>query len=150
MTLGNFSFGPLLHNTLGFDEAFKELDRMLTSSKPTSTFPPHNIFKKDNQYIVELATAGFSKDELDVSVHDGYLIITGLKKDQDDKIDYIHKGIGTRSFTKKMKLINTIKVIDAEYVDGILRVVLENEIPEEKKPIKIEIGGVSNKQLLTE
>jgi molecular chaperone IbpA len=153
-TLGHLSFGPLLPTTLGFDDAFKEFDRILTSSKPTNSFPPHNIYKYgENNYVVELATAGFTRNELDIMVEDSHLVIRGTKLDNpDDEIEYIHKGIGTRSFTKKLKLLDTIKVIGAEYEDGILVIRLENIIPDEKRPIKIEIGHPvkANKQLLTE
>ena len=107
----------------------------------------------ENRYVVELAVAGFSKDEIDVTIADGNLVIKGAKSDKPDTAQYIHRGIGTRSFTKTLKVADTIEVKGAEYKDGILRIGLENIIPEHKKPRKIEIGNELKEfkpQLLTE
>jgi len=88
MTLGHISFGPLHHATLGFERLFHDMEKMLDSnvSKTVSTFPPHNILKlDDNRYIVELAVAGFSKDEIDITVDDGNLVIKGEKEEKDTR-----------------------------------------------------------------
>ena len=143
MTLGHISFGPLHHATLGFERLFHDMEKMLDSnvSKTVSTFPPHNILKlDDNHYIVELAVAGFSRDEIDITVDDGNLVIKGEKEEKDTGIQYLHKGIGTRSFTKTLRIADTVEVKGAEFKDGILKIGLENIIPEHKKPKKIEIG----------
>jgi molecular chaperone IbpA len=104
------------------------------------TFPPHNIIKLDeNRYVVELAIAGFTKDEIEVTVADGTLTIKGEKKEKELDVQYIHRGIGTRSFTKTLTVANTIEVKVAEFKDGILRIGLENIIPDSKKPRKITI-----------
>jgi molecular chaperone IbpA len=143
MTLGHISFGPLHHATLGFERLFHDMEKMLDSniSKTVSTFPPHNILKlDDNRYIVELAVAGFSKGEIDITVDDGNLIIKGEKEDKENEGQYLHKGIGTRSFTKTLRIADTVEVKGAEFKDGILKIGLENIVPEHKKPKKIEIG----------
>jgi molecular chaperone IbpA len=137
-------FGPLVPTTLGFERLFNEVEKLLeTKNKvPSQSFPPHNILKLDeSRYIVELAVAGFSKNEIDVSVNDGILIIKGEKKERDVEYTYIHRGIGTRSFTKNITIADTIEVKGAEFNDGILRIALENVIPDHKKPRKIEIGN---------
>jgi molecular chaperone IbpA len=142
MTLGRISFGPLHHSTLGFDRFFDDVEKLLSmeGQKTISNFPPHNIIKVDDtRYVVELAVAGFSKDEIDISVNQGELTVKGEKSDV-DKVQYLHKGIGTRSFTKTLTIADTIEVKGAEFKDGILRIGLENIIPENKKPRKIEIG----------
>jgi molecular chaperone IbpA len=143
MTVGRISFGPLHHTTLGFERFFDELEKLSTPdyrNAPTS-FPPHNIIKLDeSRYVVELAVAGFSKDEIDVSVEDGVLTIRGDKAEKETAVQYLHKGIGTRSFTKTLTVAETIEVKGAEFKDGILRIGLENIVPEHKKPRKIEIG----------
>lgn len=154
--LGRISFGPLVPSTLGFERFFNDVEKMLDSVelKQTSTFPPHNILKLDeNRYVVELAVAGFAKDEIEVTVDDGNLIIKGSKIEKNENVQYIHRGIGTRSFTKTLKVADTIEVQGAEFKDGILRIGLENIIPEHKKPRKIEIGNELKEfkpQLLTE
>lgn len=143
MTLGRISFGPLAHTTLGFERFFDDVERLLASDvqKVTQSFPPHNIIKlDDSRYIVELAVAGFSKNEISITVEDGTLIVKGEKKEKDTDVVYLHRGIGTRSFTKTLTVADTIEVQGAEFKDGILRIGLENIIPEHKKPRKIEIG----------
>lgn len=156
MTVGRISFGPLYNSTLGFDRFFNEVEKLLDSDlKPhtATTFPPHNIIKVDeSHYVVELAVAGFSKDEIDITLQEGNLVIKGSKQEKND-VTYLHRGIGTRSFTKNLTLADTIEVRGAEFVDGILRVALENVIPESKKPQKIEIGSdlkIFKPELLTE
>ncbi len=155
MTLGRVSFGPLTTSTLGFERLLDDVEKMLTADvKQVSNFPPHNIIKlDDNRYLVELAVAGFSKDEIEITIADGKLTITGAKADKNEDIQYVYKGIGTRSFTKTLKVADTIEVQGAEFKDGILRIGLENIIPEHKKPRKIEIGAELKEfkpQLLTE
>lgn len=134
---------PLYPRTLGFDRLFDQIEKVFESvDNPTlDKFPPHNIVKlNDTQYVVELAVAGFSKKDIDITVEDGSLVIKGTKAEEDDKVEYLHRGIGTRAFTKTIKLADTVQVSGAEFKDGILRVGLQNIIPEEKKPRKIEIG----------
>ena len=144
MTLGRISFGPLAHTTLGFERFFDDVERLLASdvAKVSSSFPPHNILKLDeSRYVVELAVAGFSKDEIEITVEDGTLTVKGEKKEKDADVQYLHRGIGTRSFTKTLTVADTIEVKGAEFKDGILRIGLENIIPEHKKPRKVEIGS---------
>ena len=142
MTLGRLSFGPLHQSTLGFDKFFDDVEKLLSMDvqKSISNFPPHNIIKVDDtRYVVELAVAGFSKDEIDISVNEGLLTVKG-EKENETNVQYLHKGIGTRSFTKTLTIADTIEVKGAEFKDGILRIGLENIVPDSKKPRKIEIG----------
>jgi len=146
MTITNrFSFTPLYHSTLGFENLFNEVERMLeaTDIKNHNSFPPHNIVKVDDyHYVVELAVAGYSKEEIDITVDSGHLIVKGNKDEKNADladITYLHKGIGLRAFTKTLKIADTVEVRGAEYKDGILRIGLENVIPDSKKPRKIEI-----------
>jgi molecular chaperone IbpA len=144
MTLGRISFGPLAHTTLGFERFFDDVEKLLASdvAKVSSSFPPHNIIKlDDSHYIVELAIAGFSKNEIEISVENGTLTVKGEKQEKETGVQYLHKGIGTRSFTKSLTIADTVEVKGAEFKDGILRIGLENVIPEHKKPRKIEIGS---------
>ena len=142
--VGRISFGPLTHTTLGFENFFRDVEKLLDMdvSKVTSSFPPHNILKLDEtHYVVELAVAGFSKDEIEITTQDGTLTIKGEKKDKEVEVMYLHRGIGTRSFTKQLTIADTVEVRGAEFKDGILRIGLENVIPDSKKPRKIEIGN---------
>ena len=143
MTLNRVSFTPLYNTTLGYEKFFDDVEKLLSMDiqKTATSFPPHNILRLDeSRYIVELAIAGFAKDEVEISVEEGKLTVKGEKKDKDLDVQYIHRGIGTRSFTKTITIADTIEVKGAEFKDGILRIGLENIIPEHKKPRKIEIG----------
>ena len=150
------TFGPLHHTTLGFERLFNDMEKMLDSNlgKTVSTFPPHNILKlDDNRYMVELAVAGFSKNEIDITIEDGSLIIKGEKEEKETDVQYLHKGIGTRSFTKTLRIADTVEVRGAEFADGILKIGLENIVPDHKKPRKVEIGKqikFAQPELLTE
>ena len=135
---------------IGLDTIARELDRM-TNMQVVDRYPPHNIIKlEDNKYVVELATAGFREDELNVVVEDKVLKISGgISRDIDG--EYLQKGISTKSFEKHIPLIDTVEVQGATYVDGILSVQLENIIPEHQKPKVIPILGMNKEpQLLTE
>jgi molecular chaperone IbpA len=148
-------FTALYPQFVGFDNIFSELERLVDGTTPTklSSFPPHNIIKvDDNKYVVEMAVAGFGQDEVDVEIQDGTLIVKGEKKDQTE-VDYLYRGIATRSFTKSIRLSDTIEVRGAQFKDGILKIGLENIIPEHKKPRKIEFSkelNFSNPKLLQE
>jgi molecular chaperone IbpA len=138
------SFGPLWPQTVGFDTLINELDVLLNAQQNVSSFPPHNIIKLDDyQYVVELAIAGFNKQEVTITLKDGLLEIKG-QKNPEAEVQYLHKGIGTRSFIKTIRLADTVEVRGAEFKDGILRVGLENVVPESKKPRQIEIEDQLN------
>ena len=95
---------------------------------------------------------GFSKDEIDIQLDEGNLVIRG-EKNTKDEANYVYRGIAARSFTKNIRLTDTMEVRGAEFKDGILKIGLENVIPDHKKPRKIEIGeqlAFSKPTLLTE
>jgi molecular chaperone IbpA len=136
-------FSALYPQFVGFDQLFTELERMVEGTQPTrnTSFPPHNIIKvDDNKYVIEMAVAGFGENEIDVEIQDGVLVVKGEKKDRDE-VNYLYRGIATRSFTKSIRLNETIQVHGAQYKDGILKIGLENVVPETKKPRKIAIGA---------
>ena len=139
--------------TVGFDRLFDRLHTMNTRNQSSSNYPPYNIIKTDeNSYCIELAVAGFTEEQLDITVEDGVLEITGTPdlKDLDDTSVWIHKGISGRTFKRTFTLADTVVVKDAELLNGILCVKLENIIPEEKKPRKIAITRAVEPELLTE
>ena len=141
-------FTHLYPSVVGFDRLLDTFDTMLTE-KPT-TFPPHNIVKVDeNNYLVELAVAGFNESEITIEVLKNTLTIKG-EKDLDDTRNYLHRGIGTRTFKKTVTLADTVQVDGASLENGILTVKLVNIVPVEKLPVKIAINTVSKPQLLQE
>jgi molecular chaperone IbpA len=139
-------FTTLYPQFVGFDNLFNELERLVEGTTPqrNTSFPPHNIIKvDDNKYVVEMAVAGFGQDEVNVEIQDGTLIVKGEKKDHAE-VDYLYRGIATRSFTKSSRLSETIEVRGAQFKDGILKIGLENVIPDHKKPRKIEFSKELN------
>lgn len=129
---------------IGFDRV---LNKMHNVTPGQSNYPPYNIVKVDeDNYVIELAVAGFFEDELDIEVKDGILYVEGKKGENDETAQYLHKGISARHFKRSFTLSDTIVVRGADLSQGILTIDLENIIPEEKKPRKIAIGG--NQELL--
>ena len=148
MTLAQqLKYDPLM---VGFDRIFDRMHTLNTVQGKQSNYPPYNIIKKgDSLYEVEIAVAGFLKSEITIELEDGVLTVTGKREPLNDGIDFIHKGIAERDFTRKFTLSDTIEVRGADLNSGILSIVLENVIPEHKKPRTIAIGN-SEAQLLTE
>ena len=125
---------------LGFDTLFDTLTRMETADRTKQSYPPYNVIKKDeNHYLIEIAVAGFKNEDIDLTLEKGVLTIDGKKKVEDEN-DYVHKGISARNFKRSFTLAETIKVVGADVIDGMLLIGLENEIPEEDKPQTINLG----------
>jgi len=124
---------------VGFDRIWNELDTALTNSvDQTNVFPRHNIVKVDEEtYHIELALAGYSRDDLDVELSEGVLVITGDR--EDTETEYLHKGISTKKFRRTFRLNENVEVKNAEFVDGLLVIILAHIVPEEKKPQSIKI-----------
>ncbi|MBI33548.1 MAG: heat-shock protein [Gammaproteobacteria bacterium] len=138
----------------GFDSIFDQIER-LENSKPNfgrgQGYPPYNVIKKDDtHYLIEIAVAGFNKDDISLTLEKGELTIEGDAHHGEDKRDYTHRGISARKFIRKFTLSETMVVVGADIVDGLLVIGLENQIPEEDKPKTIKLGDLdkSAKQLL--
>ena len=131
--------------TVSVYDPFKLIDSMwntVTSSTwtPQDTYPPYNIREIDEDTrVLELALAGFTKNEVKVEMENRVLTISGEKAKSEEEPKYIHKGIAARKFTKTVTLWEYWEVDSADYSDGILYIVLKREIPEEKKPRQIKI-----------
>ena len=130
----------LLPTALGFENAFATLDNAAHLLTATQTaFPPVNVIKKDDyNFVLELAVAGYKQDEIEITAERNSLKVTGKKAETDER-NYLVKGIAGRKFSRQFVLSDTVVVRDANLADGILSVHLENVIPEDQKPRKIEI-----------
>lgn len=129
---------------IGFNNMFDMFDEALGHAS-TTAYPPYNLIQLDeDNFIVEVALAGFSEDDITITKDDNKLIIDGKKKAQesDTKAEmYLHRGIGSRAFIREFILAEHVEVTGASLKDGILLVKLKRELPEEKKPHQIEING---------
>ena len=130
--------------SVGFDSIFEEFDRMLESTERyNSNYPPYNIHKmNDNDYKIEVALAGYSKNDIELELKDSTLTVRNKTKEKvinEDANGVIHKGISTRQFERSFTISEDIKVKDAELKNGLLVIDLERIIPDEKKPRLIDI-----------
>ena len=135
-------FQKMMGLTVGFDTFFDRLFDM--DSTRDSGYPPYNIRKLNEvQYVIEVALAGFSKDDIEVEVTDGKLVIrsTEDKEGESQSDSFAHKGIAKRAFSRSFTLSDDIIVKGADLKDGMLNIELEKVIPEEKKPRLIPIGS---------
>lgn len=146
---------------VGYEPMLKRVNELSqTVSKAIPNYPPYNIVKVDeNKYVIEMAVAGFGKHNLDLEFQDGTLIISGnsaLGKEEEATGEFLFKGIADRAFTRKFSLADTVEIKNAELMNGMLKIWLENIIPDSKKPKKIDItdsaaeNKSTDKQLLKE
>jgi len=138
---------------VGFDDTYNRLAKMHDDvTKNIPNYPPYNIRKvEDNKYVIELAIAGFSTQDVEITLEDNKLIVSG--KSQDDSDNFLFKGIANRAFTRSFAIDDNIEINDAAMLNGMLRISLERIIPEHKKPKKIEVKDAnksSKKELLVE
>ena len=140
-----YDFSPLFRNSVGFDRMQRLLDNVGNYDQTTSSsYPPYNIETLTaDTYRISMAVAGFSETDLDIVVTEDKLTIKGEVKTQADK-NYLHRGIAGRSFERNFSLADYVKVVDAHMENGLLHVDLTREVPESKKPRKIEIKNGSN------
>lgn len=133
-----FQFSNLSKGSIGFDDLIKRLGETFKGIPNIANFPPYNIKKiKDNTYQIEMAVAGFGKQDIEITIENGVLTINGNSTTNEG--DYLYKGIAERSFTRKFAIADQIEVKNAELINGLLKIWLEAMIPESKKPKKIDI-----------
>ena len=139
-------FTQLRPVTVGFDPIFDRFESMFDdnffANQTHQNYPPYNIMKTgDYTYNIEIALAGFSKKDIDVSYEDGVITVKSIQeaKQDGDQSGVLHKGISKRMFTKSFSIADDVEVKGAELKDGLLTISLERIIPESKKPRTIEI-----------
>ena len=126
--------------SVGFENIFDHFNLHLDTQR-TVNYPPYNINKLDDlNWNIEMALAGFSKKDIDVSVADGQMTVKSIHgNDKEELAGTIHKGISKRQFTRTFTLADDVVVNGAELKDGMLVIDLEKIVPEEKKPKTIKI-----------
>ena len=134
---------PLYRSFIGSDRLASLIDAANRADNQ-STYPPYNIELLDeNQYRISMAVAGFSQDEITLEAQDNTLTIQGKKSEttETNERKFLHKGISEKNFERKFQLGDHVKVLNANMADGLLHIDLERQIPEAKKPRRIEIGS---------
>ncbi len=140
--MDRFDFSPLFRSTIGFDRLARMVDAATRVDNTALSYPPYNIEKTgDDAYRLTMAVAGFARDELDLTVHENTLIVTGKAHKEEESGRYLHRGIARRAFERRFSLADHIKVTGASLDNGMLHVDLVREIPETMKPRQIAIAG---------
>ena len=140
---------PFYRSAIGFDRMANLVDNLFQTSETGNTnFPPYNIEKiGELDYRITMAVAGFATADLDITIHEGTLIVTGHtnQETRDDETTFLHRGIAGRQFERRFQLADFIEIKSASLENGLLHIDLKREVPEKMKPRKISISD--NKSL---
>ena len=118
-------------NSIGMDEYF---NRLFSLHETTSNYPPYNLIQVSNtESVLELALAGFKKNQVNVYTQDGKLFVEGQREDGETNTDYVHRGVAQRSFTRCWTLSDETEVRSVSFEDGLLSISLGKVIPEAHK-----------------
>lgn len=132
-------FDRFRENMVGFEDFFRGINQLPPNNKVN--YPPYNIRKvSENKYVIEIAIAGFSKTDIELTLDNGTLVVSGETTNEIPSEDFIYKGISNRAFSRKFTLADSIEIKNADLFNGLLKIWLEKVIPEDKKPRKIEIN----------
>ena len=146
--MDRFDFSPLFRSTIGFDRLTRLVDAATRVDNAALAYPPYNIEKTgEDAYRLTMAVAGFSPEEVDVTVQENSLLVTGKAKKDGEESRYLHRGIARRTIERRFSLADHIKVVGATLQNGMLHVDLVHEVPEAAKPRKIQIGSGEPQQL---
>lgn len=133
--LTRFDTQSLNRALIGFDQIFNNFERRF-ANQVQNNYPPHNVLKTgDNDYVLEVAVTGFTKDEITVEVDQDQLTVRAIKaRTEDASTEYLHRGLATRDFDRSFQLSEHMVVGDAKISDGLLRVFITRVVPEALKP----------------
>ena len=137
----SYDLSPLFRSTIGFDRWAGLFEAANRANRSASTYPPYNIEKRgDDAYRITMAVAGFGEADIDVTVQENLLVISGKLEDgKEPDTGYLHRGIAARGFERRFNLAEHVNVADARLANGLLAIDLVREVPEAKKPRRIEI-----------
>jgi molecular chaperone IbpA len=151
LVMDRFDFSPLFRSTIGFDRLARLVDSATRVDMAAPAYPPYNIESTgEDSYRLTMAVAGFSRDEIEITVQQNSLVISGKaqKEGEETQGRYLHRGIARRAFERRFSLADHMKVNGASLDNGLLHVDLVREVPEEAKPRQITIGeAVAPKQV---
>ena len=145
-----YDFSPLYRSTVGFDRLFDMLDQSARANSQPN-WPPYNIERTgEDDYRITMALAGFSPNEIELVQKENTLFVAGHKNtDQEQSTEVLHRGIATRPFRQSFNLAEHVKVVGANFENGLLIVELKREVPEALKPRRIEIAAGAGQASVT-
>ena len=133
-----YDFAPLFHTAIGFDRLARLAD---TVPQNGASYPPYNIEKTgEDAYRLSLAVAGFSATDIELTVKDNELVVTGRVAEDAAKHEFLHRGIAARAFTRRFVLADHMVVEGADIANGLLHVAVRRVVPESAKPRRVEIN----------
>ena len=136
----NLKLDPFWRTTIGFDRLFDMMDESLRF-EPQDNYPSCNIVRtSEDKYRISLAVAGFRPEQINVTVHQNVLTISGRVNEKQDESEYLYRGIAARPFERRFSLADFVEVKHASFEDGLLQIELERKVPDSMKPRKIEIN----------
>jgi molecular chaperone IbpA len=139
----SFDFAPLFRTAIGFDRLARLVDTAAAAQDPQS-YPPYNIEKTgEDTYRLTMAVAGFRPEDLDITVKENTLFVSGRVSNEGPKTEVLYRGIAGRAFERRFVLADHIVVEGADVQHGLLHVGLKRVVPESMKPRKIAIGGAA-------
>ncbi len=139
-----YDFAPLFRTAIGFDRLARLADNAATSAA-ANTYPPYNIAKTgEDTYQLTMAVAGFGESDIDITVQDSQLLISGRQPEEQHQPELLYRGIAGRAFERRFTLADHIVVDGAELKHGLLSVGLKRVVPEALKPRRISIGAAAN------
>jgi molecular chaperone IbpA len=136
--MSNLALRRLDPFAVGFDKLFDDIETLTT--KKQNSYPPYNIIKSgEDSYAVELAVAGFTRDDIEITSEKDKLTVRGNVPKEEIEVNYLHRGLARRAFERTFKLAENVEVVDATLEHGMLYIDLKHFVPEEQKPKLIKI-----------
>lgn len=140
----SLDLNPFYRNSIGFNSLFDRITENIDTA--SQSYPPYNLIRQnDENYLIEIAAAGFEKPDIDITLENGTLTISGKQfkkvdgEDEANGIEYLHRGLAGRNFERTFNLAEHVEVKSAELKNGILTIHLIKNIPEAMKPKTIQI-----------
>ena len=134
-----YDFAPLFRTAIGFDRLARLVD---TLPQDAASYPPYNIEKTgDESYRLSLAVAGFSAEDIELTVKDNTLFVIGGHTAEAGKAEVLYRGIAARAFTRKFVLADHMVVEGADIANGLLHVAVKRVVPESAKPRRIVVNA---------
>ncbi len=141
----HFDLTPLYRSTVGFDRLFSMLDS--GAEQQGTAYPPYNIERTgESAYRISMAVAGFKEDELTIEAIEHVLTVSGEKLPESEEKEVLYRGIASRAFERRFQIAEYVKVIGAGLEHGLLHIDLIREVPEAKKPRKINITSADKNE----
>jgi molecular chaperone IbpA len=143
-----FDLSPLFRSTVGFDRMSRLLDSAMQLDESALSYPPYNIEKRgEDLYLITMAVAGFSEEEIELIQTENTLVVRGRARPDSQDTTYLYRGIAGRAFERRFQLADYVRVSGAILVNGLLSIELVREVPEALKPRTIQIRGGATPQL---